>query len=421
MADIQQWQALYAFSVRNAIDLAKSGPGNTGVDITSVTNTGWVRGEGTNHFVATTTGQVTGFVDAAGTKFFALPLTNRPSWAPNQEYVEADKAIGEVAPTAGVGYNYLRGIIGPTGSIEFEASPRMLIPFLWGLVHYGAAEGVSAQDSSFTFALPSSTASSVEAYISALRKFSTTSRDSQVLSDSVVTRMSFSSSEGGALEVSCDLLGRFLDDDFVAGAHTFTSEPDDESHNAPSMNFMEENPLLHQNMDCVIQVGTSYIVAEIASFDLTVTCEIVPKRYNNKFPIRYVIGGFTIEGSLSIPWGATSAGGNKFLEDLINSSDVTAVDVDLTAIDFTWKATRLAIDTTYTSTTINTVARLLAIGDFRLAVGALITDVSVEGEDESMLNVSFQGVNIRTANVVSQPAFGAYMRLDCGTVGYGIP
>jgi len=420
MADLQQWQALYAFSVRDSIDLTKHKDDDTGPSVTSVTNTGWVRGEGIYHYVADGAGKTTGFLSATGARAFGLPLTNRPHWVPNQEYVESDKAIGEVAPTAGTGYNYMRGIIGPTGSIEFQATPRTLIPFLWGLVHEGASEAVSASLSTFTFALPDSANQSIEAYISALRRFSTDEEDSQQLSDSVVTSMGFSSSEGEALQVSCELLGRFLDTDFLAAA---SSGGTDEDHDAPVMDFIEENALLHQNMDCVLQTAAEqWTVVEIASFDFTVTCEIIPKRYNSKFPIRYVIGGYTIEGSFSIPWAASNAGGNKFLEDLIDTSDPDEVDVTLTSVDFMWKGTRLAIGTEYDDEgTDVSVARTLASGDFRIAVGALITDVSIEGEDESMLNVSFQGVNIRADNVIAQPAFGIYTGMALGSDGYGIP
>jgi len=422
MADAQQWQALYAFSVRDGIDLAKSAIGDTGADGTSVTNTGFVRGEGTQHFVVAST-VCTGFVDDAGDTFFALPLTNRPSWDPGQEYNEADKAIGEVAPTAGTGYNFLRGIVGPTGSIEFQASTRAITPFLWGLVHKGATEDVTtANDIKQTFELPSASAPDVEAYISALRRFSTDSDDSQVLSDSVVTRIGFSSSEGEALSMSVDLMGRFLDNDFKATAVSGEAgSGGDQDHNAPGLDFIEENPLLHQNMDLIIQTDTAeHTVVECENFDFTVTAEVVSKRYNNKFPIRYVISGYTIEGSISIPWGADNAGGNLFLEKLTDTANPSNVDVDLTAIDILWKGTRLVLGAQYDDTTINTQARLLAVGDMRIAIGGLVTGVSGEGDDESMLNVSFQGVNIRAGNVVTQPAFGIYVREDFGP-GYGIP
>jgi hypothetical protein len=422
MPDQQQWQALYAFSVRDAIDLAKTAIADAGADGTSVSNTGMVKGEGTQHFVATSS-VCTGFVNASGDTFFALALNNRPSWEPGQEYVESDKAIGEVAPTAGTGYNFLRGIVGPTGSIEVQASTRTITPFLWGLVHKGASEDkTTADDIKHTFELPSNAEPDVEAYISALRRLSITTADSQVLSDSVVTRVGFTSAEGEALVMSVDLMGRYLDNDFEADAVAGEAgSGGDQDHNAPNLNFIEENPLLHQNMDCIIQnAAAEHRVVECEGFDFTVTAEVVSKRYNNKFPIRYVIAGYTIEGSIRIPWGATDAGGNLFLEKLTDTANPNNVDVSLTEIDLLWKGTRLVLGTQYNDTTINTQARLLGLGDLRIAIGALVTGVTVEGEDESMLNVAFQGVNIRSGNVVTQPAFGIYVREDFGP-GYGIP
>jgi hypothetical protein len=423
MADQQQWQALYAFSLRTGIDLAKHKESDVGLDATSVTNTGFVNGFSTMHFVSTSldTAGIYGFKSAAGTKLFALPLTSRPAWEQGQEQITSDKAIGESAPTAGTGYNFLRGITGPTGSVEFQATARGMIPFLWGLVQRGASSSLDTGVDTLTFVLPPATSPTPEVFVSALRRFSADSPDSQVLSDAVVTRFGFSSTEGEALQLSVDMLGRFLDNDFKA-AETAFSGSSDQTHLAPDLGFLEENPLLHQNMDFIIQAGAdSFVVTELASFDFTVTAEFIPKRYNSRFPVRYSIGGYTVEGSFSIPWGASLVGGNVLLEDLASTASSTNIDVTTTSLDFLWKTTRLVNDGVSKNAAALATARTLAAGDVNIRCGAVIQSVTVEGEDESMLNCSFIGVNIRSGNVVSAPAFGIYMKLTQAGTGYAIP
>ena len=78
------------------------------------------------------------------------------------------------------------------------------------------------------------------------------------------------------------------------------------------------------------------------------------------------------------------------------------------------------VSSAFEALTTNKLRTGLATLGIIIGIGAVITDVQFEGEDETMVNVSFQGVNIKASGVTTTPAFDIWMRVDLGAGSYGM-
>jgi hypothetical protein len=103
-------------------------------------------------------------------------------------------------------------------------------------------------------------------------------------------------------------------------------------------------------------------------FDLTISNNAVTKHYNSRYPQEYIFGGFTLEGSISTPWGSWANDENLNLNNFINGVSLP--------IMFVWGDSGEAI--------LPHKIKCDASSDGNLAIIALIkyNGATVEGDDE---------------------------------------
>jgi len=442
MGTVVPWNQLYAVALRRNVDLSEH---LAGTDMATVTNAGVVSTQGRWLFCpgdpdtpAGSYGIPTGTSWAHADEVFGVPVTNRPVFEMGQEVNEYSKAIGTPVPTAGTGYNFLKGSIGPTTSFEFDFEKYTAMPFLFATFQRGASitkfdvGGLVAYDGQeYLFQCPTSAAAPTPSEFLSVAK----TQDfpyGELISDAIVTRMVLSGTENEPIKCTFDLLGRqYSTHDFANEFGTAGTAPalgivtaDDHI----GIEYNEINPLMFQ--DCIVCIGNyldgatlestiqSHLVVEASSFEITVTANLVPIRNNSRMPRRFVVSGYTVEGSISFPYGSTTVGGT-YLAELImeNTSVIRPIPIDIFWLSSSTLLT--AVGTTVPGTSIDTTdmgyLRNMqygsvsdedhAVGDLHIGVGALPKAAPDENADETMITLNFTGADIRSGNTVTAKAF----------------
>lgn len=439
MALLVPWMERYGFDWRRDVDLSKvvDATGSVDATVTTVDNTAKVNTyDPSNSYVINafkhqTADPVTAASGGLGiiksgstitpiTTFFGVPTTNKPIFSPGQEILESNKAIGESAPTAGAGYNFKRGILAPSTTYELEADPKTITPFFWNMFQKGSlvdpTAGAGGDQYYYTFKLPTAAqGAEPEMFANLINiKGGGSEAESHLLSDAVGTSLRLSSAENEALLMSQEFTGRHLG---IVGDDAGFSQAN------VVLNYAEVNPYLWQNVLVVIEdeVANNHVVVDAASFELTLTAIIALTRYNSKFPKRFVITGYTIDGSLSIPWSAANVGANYFLKRLVRNDDPSLVDLSPIEVDLFWfHGVDADISNLVSGSTIPKTGGPPNITDYRdlgtdtnvvkadkdlmISVGAVPKEAPTGGDNEILINLSFSGANIRSGNVITQDA-----------------
>jgi hypothetical protein len=446
MAIVAPWMHQYGVALRSDVNLANK----TTVDGTevSVSDAGVFTAEGAKLFVpAAETGHY-GIPTASWlqtTDVYGVPVTNRPSFDPGQEINEYDKAIGESIPTAGTGYNFSKGILGPTTEYEFDVDQSTIIPFLLALFQAGSSftsfDVTTPADTDdhcdCLFQFPSSSDGAAVSYY--LELFKTMDHpNGQVLSDAICTRMTLTGATNEPLHATFEMMGRQY------STHDLTDISGIDSSGSSIVSYAEVNPLLWQNaIVCVGNVDssgtvTNHEVCEADGFELTITANIVARRYNSRSPLRYVINGYTLEGNIKIPYSAETIGGSYFQDHVTrNTTEIHPIPVDLFWLNGTigtaYSSLALTTPGTNISTAQMTTLRNMQADDgtatdnvcyhtdrdMHIGVGAVPRSAPDEGDEETMLTLNFSGANIRSGNTITQRAMriswleGANVANDC--------
>jgi len=114
---------------------------------------------------------------------------------------------------------------------------------------------------------------------------------------------------------------------------------------------------------------------DIVGFDITISNNAVARHYNHATIQKYLLGDFTVEGTLRFPWGEDTVGSTTFF-DLLNNG--TAFKLYL------WKGQNI-IDHADTTA-----------GYFTIIVNAEVDDVTTNADDELANEVSFTGIATST-------------------------
>lgn len=446
MAVKTQWMEQFFMSVRTYVQLAQFSSGSASSpndeDSATFTNSAVITtgddgqlGGGDKHF--TDVDGVWGVEGPSGSKVFTIPVKNFPNFDAGQEINTDRKAIGSPVKTAGTGYEILRGTSSPNVTYEIDVDAKTMIPFLWCLFQKGTVEtffdqnetpsAVNAAEMSFTPPKLTSTITdpaSTEAYATLYKKMSLSAADGHVVSDATCSSMTLTGAEGEPFTCSADFNGRFFttnfDHDAGSGGLATTLV------NA----YPENQPLMwhdaHVTIEDTAGSGVHYVVP-CQSFNLTITPQILAKRYNSRWPIRYVVNDWEISGQLVMPWGGfgTSAGvvdQNYLLTKWIDDTNPTTINVTPFELYVTWVTdadwdyaigdaitnAKVAIlkDFQATDGTTGNFGKSASVnhtsGDFGIFMGMYPTNVSISGDDETMVTMDFDCVDIRSGNTVTQ-------------------
>ena len=446
MAVVVPWQQLFGVALRSGVDFSITTNIADAPSILPSTEAPTDEGEKLFFPGATATGSI-GIPSDGGTaaddwklasEVYGVPVTNRPTFEPGQEINEYNKAVGESVATAGTGYNFMKSYMMPTTTVEFDLDRRTALPFLFAFFQAGSSEAVIPVDNEstaagdrwgFLFELPDAAdGPSPDYFISMFKTLDFPS--GELITDAVCTSMTLSGSANEPLKVSFELLGHmFTTQNFL----TWTSEADGfttgivDSAGAVQVKFAEQDPYHWNNVDVAIgnvvsDTGavTNHRIVECSGFELTITAATTARRYNSRNPMRFVNNGYSVEGSITIPYGTTYGATNGLSGDVLsdflieNTTSVFPVPIDLCFFD----ASIGAPGSTPLSTTAMGLIRDMTTlegsgvtettshveGDLHIGVGAVLKSVPSSSDDETMVTVNFTGANIRDGNAISLKA-----------------
>ena len=420
------WEELYGVCLRKDVSLVEtsSADGNA----PSVMSDGTLSTQGQKLFDAsnvhtdTTTGELIGipgtdWKDAS--EKYGVPVTNQPIFEIGQEINEYNKAIGDSAPTAGVGYSFQRGTQQPTTTFEFDVDRYTALPFLVGMFQNGTTITKSSdslttdtlESREYLFTFPDAADGSTPTYYLSL--FKTINFPSgELISDAIPTSMTLTCGENEPLKASVSFLGaRFINTTF--NSSTFSSAAGINNGGAVAVEFAELNPYHWNDATVVIDMGgDNHYVVEASALSLTITNNVVTRRYNDRYAHKFVSNGYTVEGSLTIPYYYDSSMNSETLKDILTSSTVS---VTPTPIDIFWFSSSLGeIGSTITESAMSSYRDMNTndgatwtreIGDLRIRINAVFQSIPDTPEDEVMLTLNFVGANIRSGNSVTSHAF----------------
>ena len=443
------WEDRYGLSIRKGpLDLAEKTNNagsstisdavshtDTGVPTNNVVSTkqkggkGHFYGGGVDHDVGaggvgSTMGQRLVDADTAGSSCYGLAVTGNPDWTTGQEMIDVDVADGYTTPRINSGTtdatsgatSIFRGVQTPTGSIDFIPTSKSLFSVGSTFFQTGATERTGALGQKQLTGPVTGAGSTPLYYASLVRQISTNAGDSRVLSDAICNSFSLSCDQGSPLSCSAGYTGRILVTNFDMSTDI------DGAGKTPSLVLDNGRNYLLQDCQCTIATtsGTD-ILMPIESMSVDCSSDVSYSYYNNQFPINMVTGGFTVDGSITIPGeGRGSNHTPNALQEIFakagagttgGSASVTPVQ-----INFYWLATPFT-NAPGTDTTLPTV--VAAERDLHIRVNGVITDVATGGDNEMTTTISFSGRNsFNTAGVLDKRAISIDM-LDDLTVTWG--
>lgn len=305
------WEDRYGLSVRKSqIDLSDL----TGSSDTSAShdNTGAQTGTGDSagkrHFqsISGNGGEVIGQVTAANPTdyaghiwIFGLPVTGNPGVASGQETIEVQKTDGFATQRVGgqdEASDIFRAGQNPTASFDFVATGKSLIHVSSLFFQNGLKEDADAKYRKVAV-LPSNTDGAEPLYYGTfLRKISSNADNSHMLSDSIASSLSLRATQTEPLTASATLNGRLAIGD--ADISSFQGTPSEATMFGLDGN---RNYLLQDSLITFEADGGQDIIMACESFDISMTAEVTPNRFNTFFPINMVLGNYTVEGSFTVP------------------------------------------------------------------------------------------------------------------------
>jgi|21_taG_2_1085346.scaffolds.fasta_scaffold09533_1 hypothetical protein len=433
------WDDKYAFSVRKGqLDLSETTASSTSISTgASHTNTGdatdyvvsSVEYGGNRHFKAArgsvsaslAAGQIIGMPTAADAVQFGIPITGNPDFSPGTEIIETAVpdgiTVGRVGDNSAstpdqdvTGSNIFRGGSSPTGSIEF-------VPTVYSLALVGSTffqtgteqNGLRLQLRTVAANNPSDPLY----YASILRKMSTGTADSRILSDSIANSFSLSADRSTPLTCSMDFTGRVLVTDYKCDDGADGAAADTTSD-------IGRNYALH---DCVATisegVSTTQYVMPIDAFSLSGSMETGYTFFNQTTPQSIMTGPQSWEGSITVPLQGrggfvTNIKMMKKLAQLGANGASPSGTVDPFHVGLYWEATPITTAIGAAATAGNGLPGSLAANrDLHIRLTCVPTDISVGGDAEASMTISFRCMNqMSSAGKRKTPAVSIDMRCD---------
>ena len=325
---------------------------------------------------------------------FGIPLLNHPHFDPGTQTINQRKAIGVSYRRGDAGYEFQQAASIPTTSYEYDVSVTNMSHILWAFFQSSAFQGSGAPYVKYFVPYESPTA---DVWLTLVRKLaaSGTGASHQIVG-ALPKTITFSCEEGQPLKTTVDFQGySFVDTRDIA---------------SDTLTFSASAPLLWQ--DATISLAGSAINSP--GFSMTLNNNLITRFYDNSTAARHLLGDFTLEGTIRVPYSDASRGTNVELDAFIAGT-----------------ASRLVIS--WGASVTNGIAT--ATGDFSIVAHIRRTNVQFTGDDEIVAEVTFEGVceestssfTTSSASSVAIAGTGAitgtntvFANLDPGDLFYGV-
>lgn len=300
---------------------------------------------------------VTNISTAANTTF-GIPLTNHPSFSPGNQTINTRKAVGTSYRQTGTGcLEFTQGVAVPETSFEFDLSSKNLSVFLWSLFQTGSFQGGS---STYTkYFIPYQTADT-EVWLTLVRKLAANgTAASHRIVGAIVKSITLSGEEGQNIKATVEFQGYSFESNRDTTSDVFT--------------FQTASCLQMQN--AVIKLD-GYTI-NVPSFNITISNNALTKFYDNATAVRHDVGEFTVTGNIKIPWATSDQGANVQIDAFCNGTASRLV--------IYWGDSEIAN----------------ADGEFSLITHIRRTNVTIEGDDEVISSVDFEGASEESSSSVT--------------------
>ena len=239
---------------------------------------------------------------------FGLPITNPGvNFDPGQQIIDQKKATGVSYRRTGTGYEFQQAHRIPVTTYEWDANVYNLAGPLWLLFQGGASEG---DLSPFTKTYVPYVTPACEVWSSLLRKMSASSADSHAMHGVIVRSITLSAEVGGPLKASAEFIGYDWTREF-----NFASAPS-------VLNFDAHAPVLWKDAGNVAGLYVATTETHLRGFEITITNNAVPIYYDDVKPTKFALGDFDVTGKITVPWDATTVGGNSQLANFVSGENV---------------------------------------------------------------------------------------------------
>ena len=293
-----------------------------------------------------------------------LEVIGYPDFTSGLEVIDTRKATGVPYRKT---IEYLQGTKSPGVTLEMEASPRSLIPFLFALFHT-VTEAATPFEKIFTIyaSHPDFTGKSASALTSpglfTLVRNTGVTAESHQLTNCIVRSMTLSGEQGQPLKMSVEVIATTL-----STAYTLTTD---------DFTFPTTQNTAIMFHDLYLRLDGS-VASRANSFSITMSNNAVVKHQagaGNQNVTGFVLGDFTVTGSLSIPWGL-SANENAEIEKFTDGTSSRPTDTLIEICNANDYACNLA-------------------GEFLLKTNVRYTAVPLgESDNEMTLDLSIEGVD----------------------------
>lgn len=279
---------------------------------------------------------------------YGMQLTNHPDLMIDLNVINQRKAMGTSYRNTTTGGEYQQGNYTPTSTWEFDATKKNLAVFLWLLFQEGMTEG--ADPFLKTYVPYAEGTEEVTVAAALIRKLSGSEALSHVFGGCIVKSLTITGDEGQPIKCSAELIGYNGVTDFDFDADVNIIEYDNTA------------PLMFS--DLTVKLATTAV--NIPKFNFTITNNATQKFYDTQHPVKYVLNDFTVEGSITIPWAATTVGGNAQLNNFIAGTDAL--------LQLYWGNESPSAD-----------------GDVKFEINCRYTGAPLGGDDEIVSELSFDG------------------------------
>lgn len=286
-------------------------------------------------------------ISTAANASFGIPLINHPSFNPGSQTINQRKAVGTSYRQTGAGcLEYTQGSAIPTTSFEFDVSSKNLSAFLWALFQTGSFQGAGTAYPKYYVPYESPDS---EVWLTLVRKLAPAGTGaSHRIVGAIVNSITLSAEEGQNLKATVEFQGYSFESNRDTTNDTFT--------------FQTASCLQWQNAVVTLD-GTT---VNIPGFSLTISNNAVTKFYDNPTAVRHDAGEFTATGSISVPWGQATEGGNAQIDAFAAGTSSRLV--------IYWGDGEIAN----------------ADGEFSIIANIRPTGVTVTGDDEIISEVTFE-------------------------------
>ena len=432
------WEELYGVALRKNVNLSEESDSSDSA-APSIMTDGSLSDEGKKLFSTTDSSiGIPGSDWKTTSEKYGVAVTNQPILEVGQEVNEYNKAIGSAVPTAGTGYSFQRGTQAPTTTFEFDVDRYTALPFLFGLFQDGATDpsavtsGTSQEGYVYSFICPSASSGSASNPASSPNYFLSLFKtidfpNGELITDALATSMTLTGGENEPLKASFTLLGhryKSLNLNTMSGSSGGTDGIATDATTV-GVKFTEMNPLhwndakivigrLTTDADGVYNTVADHIVVDASSFTLTVTANTTARRYNSRYAHKYVNNGYTVEGSVTIPYRSGTIT-SSLLKAILTDNAVSMTPFPIDILWYDSPASNIgdvgdSISTTDMGTLRNmdyfatSSAFSRSTGDFRITINAIPQTVPDTPDDEVMLTINFVGVDTRSGGSVDTHA-----------------